>query len=261
MNRTLTGIVVGVALTLTVVIAATTGIISINAPWNVAFPDFTETEVEVSLPDEARIVAVERITLDCRARVYAEVPITGVRDHVALGQVYRTDTVEMTAYGDLDTCVSGHSARVVRHADGTTEVVIPGESIVFVRPRVDTVRTAETVRVDKGLVGKLTDTVPWVSDDVGLTPLAYAHAQNVIGSSACTAAAYEVTEQILIDAYTEQFIAQGADPESLSVIIDGEPIFASELPADFGEHVRMDTGGEAVSCAPADGLGVVTDVG
>ena len=261
MKRVLAGVSIGAVFTLAIVLAAWTGVISFTPPWQIAFPDFTETEVEISLPEEARIVAVEKITLDCRARVHAEVPIEGKRDHLAFGQVYRTDTVEMTAYGDLDTCVSGHSASVQRHADGTTEVVIPGESIVFVRPRVDTVRTAETVTVDKGLVGKLTDVAPWVSDDLGLTPLAYAHAQNVIGSSSCTAAAYDVTEQLIIDAYTEQFIDQGADPDSLSVTIDGDPIFAADVPADFGDNVQMGTTGGDVTCTPADGLGAITDVG
>ena len=51
-------------------------------------PEFTALEVEVSLPDEARIIAVEPITLDCRARVHAQVPDEGARRHRALGQVY-----------------------------------------------------------------------------------------------------------------------------------------------------------------------------
>ncbi len=233
----------------------------LTTPWEIAFPDFTDTEVELALPDEARIVAVEPITLDCRARVYAEVPIEGTREHSAFGQVYRTDSIEMTAYGDVDTCVSGFSTRVIRHPDGTTEVIIPGESIEFVRPRVDTVATADTVTIDKGLVGKLTDVAPWVSDDLGLTPMAYAHAQNVIGSSECMQAAYELTEQMLIDAYTEQFELQGADPDSLSVIIDGTPDFGDPTVVEWAEGVFMTEDGEALSCTPAAGLGTVADRG
>ena len=85
---------------------------------------------------------MEPISLDCRARIHAEVPVEGRREHELLGQVYRTDTVSMLAVGDVDTCVEGTSAEVVHHRDGTTEVIIPGESILFVRPRVDAVATA-----------------------------------------------------------------------------------------------------------------------
>ena len=55
-------------------------------------------------------------------------------------------------------------------------VIIPGESILFVRPRVDAVATADSVHEGKGTIGKLTDSFPWVDSDVGLTPLAYAYA-------------------------------------------------------------------------------------
>lgn len=230
--------------------AVWSGGVSINWPWKV-IPDFNDVAVALTIPNEVRIVKIEPISLDCRARVHAEVPLEGKREHKLLGQVYRTDSIEMDAIGDVDTCVDGTSAQVVHRRDGSTEVVIPGESIVFVRPRVNTVLSADSVAVDKGGVGKLTDVFPWVSDDLGLTPLAYAYAQNVIGSSQCMQAAYEVTEEVLIDAYRLQFIGQGADAATLVVRIEGEPIFVDPLPVNLGD-VTMDLSGEAITCVVSD---------
>jgi hypothetical protein len=252
MKKSLAGAAVGIVAV--AVFAVWSNMIDIHFPWE-ALPDLAAVEVELSLPDEARIVAVEPIALDCRARVHAEVPVEGTREHRLLGQVYRTDTVTLDAIGDVDTCVEGTSADVVYHRDGSTEVIIPGESIVFVRPRVDAVATADSVHVAKGTMGKITDVFPWVEDDLGLTPLAYAYAQNVIGSSQCMEAAYSVTRQVLIDAYRQQFIDQGADPDSLEVRIDGRPNFGSPPPLDMGPDVTMSVGADDIVCTTADGLG------
>jgi hypothetical protein len=229
------------------------GVVDLRFPWQV-LPEFNQVSVAVGLPDEARIIGVEPIHLDCRARVYAEVPVHGTREHRLFGQVYRTDTIDMTALGDIDTCVEGASAQVHHLRDGTTEVVIPGESIVFVRPRVDAVATADSVRVTKGHVSRLTDVFPWVDTDAGLTPLAYAYAQSVIGSSECTETAFAVTEQVLVDAYTEQFVANGADPEDLRVRIEGRPDFPSAPAVDLGD-LEMDVEHDAISCVAADQIG------
>ncbi len=234
--------------------AVWSNMIDVRFPWQV-LPEFAEVEVELSLPEEARIVEVEPIALDCRARIHAEVPVEGRREHSLFGQVYRTDTVTMQATGDVDTCVEGTSADVIYRRDGSTEVIIPGESILFVRPRVDAVATADSVHEGKGTIGKLTDSFPWVDSDVGLTPLAYAYAQNVIGSSQCMEAAYSVTQQVLIDAYRQQFIDQGADPESLTVRIDGRPLFPDAPPIDMGDDVTMAVTDEEIRCSTADGLG------
>lgn len=233
------------------------GMASFHWPWK-TLPEFNEVEVALTLPDEARIIGVEPIALDCRARVFAEVAVDGRREHRLFGRVYRTDRVEMTATGDVDTCVEGTSAEVMYRSDGTTEVVIPGESIVFVRPRVDAIATADSVTVSKGFVGRFTDIFPWVDTDLGLTPLAYAYAQDVIGSSACMEAAYQLTEQILIDAYSNQFVANGADPDSLSVTIDGRPSFgAGEPPPTLGD-VEMTPIDGGVACTLSDDVGGVT---
>ncbi|MDA3038014.1 MAG: hypothetical protein O3C27_00560 [Actinomycetota bacterium] len=232
---------------------AWTGTLSFDWPWR-PLPEFGDVEVTLLLPDAARIVSIEPIALDCRARVYAEVPIEGRREHSILDRVYRTDTVTMTAIGDVDTCVEGSSAQVVHRRDGSTEVIVLGSSIIFVRPRVDTVATAASVEVSKGLAGKLTDVFPWVSDDVGLTPLAFAHAQNVIGGSVCMQKAYAVTENMLVQAYRQQFIDQGADPQKLTVRIEGQPLFPEPAPLDLGEGVEMTAGTDEVVCLLADDL-------
>lgn len=230
-----------------------TGIGNFNWPWKV-LPEFNQVEVAIELPKEARIVAVEPIVLDCRARVHAEVPVEGKREHNLLGQTYRTDTVELYAIGDVDTCVEGAAADVIHRADGSVDVVIPGESIVFVRPRVNTVETADSVKVDKGLIGKITDIFPWVSDDLGLTPVAYAYAQNVIGSSQCMRTAFAVTQDVLTEAYRQQFIEQGFDPEKLSVTIDGNPIYFDPPPLEL-EGAEMTVGSESITCVASDDLG------
>ena len=232
------------------IILGQTGLLSIQGP---QFPDFNDVEVDVQLPEEARIVSVEPISLDCRARVHAEVPVEGVREHEALGVTYRTDRVTLDAIGDVDTCVDGSGTEVIRHSDGSTEVVIDAGSIVFVRPRVDAVATADSLTVDQGVMGKITDIFPWVDDDLGLTPLAYAYAQNVIGSSECMETAYSVTQDVLIEAYRNQMIDQGVDPGSLDVRIEGEPEFTDPADIDTGD-VELSVGGGSVTCVADDSL-------
>lgn len=253
MKQLAAGIVMGVTLVLGLGVVLWTGFVDIRWPWE-SLPEFAEVDVDVELPTEARIVGVEPIALDCRARVYAEIPVHGERRHQLFGATYRTDTVDLVAAGDIDTCVEGSAAQVTHYLDGTTEVVIPGESIVFVRPRVDTVATMDSVEVSRGLVGRVTDVFPWVDDDLGLTPAAYAYAQNVIGSSACTRTAYELTEQLLIDAYRQQFVDQGLDPDDLTVTIEGEPLFSDPEDIDLGEVELTVSNGET-SCVPSDDLG------
>lgn len=258
MNKFLGGVVAGAVFLAGA--ALYLGVANMQWPWSV-LPEFNEVEVSLTLPEEARIVGVQPIALDCRARVFAEVGIDGQRNHELFGKVYRTDRIEMTAFGDVDTCVEGTSAQVLYRPDGRTEVVIPGESIVFVRPRVDTVATADSVSVSKGFVGRLTDVFPWVDADLGLTPLAYAYAQDVIGSSECMEAAYLLTEQILIDAYTQQFIENGADPQSLSVTIDGRPTFGSgEMAPQLGDLDLAPTDG-AIACTLSDDIAGATVLG
>lgn len=250
MSKTFFGLAAVVLVLVVGIILGQTGLLSLQGP---GFPDFNDVEVEVELPEEARIVSVEAISLDCRARVHAEVPVEGVREHEALGVTYRTDRVTLHAIGDVDTCVDGSSTEVIRHGDGSTEVVIDAGSIVFVRPRVDAVATVDSLEVDQGVLGKVTDIFPWVDDDLGLTPLAYAYAQNVIGSSECMETAYAVTQDVLIEAYRNQMIDQGVDPDSLEVRIDGEPQFTDPPDIETGD-VQLSVGGGDVVCVADDSL-------
>ncbi|MEL7157578.1 MAG: hypothetical protein AAFN30_13375 [Actinomycetota bacterium] len=252
MQRLVVALLAGAFLIALGIAAGQTGLLRFAGP---ALPDFTAVEVDVTLPDEARIVAVEPISLDCRARVHAQVPVEGVREHSAFGRVYRTDRVTLDAVGDVDTCVDGSGTTVHHRTDGTTDVVIDGSSIVFVRPRVDAVASAESLTVDQGLVGKLTDVAPWVDDNLGLTPLTYAYAQNVIGSSDCMRTAYSVTEGLLVDAYRQQFIDQGIDPDQLTVTIDGEPHFDDPADIELGEGVRLSVGNGSITCVASDDVG------
>jgi hypothetical protein len=253
MHKIITSIVLGGFAALFIAVAFALGIFSISGP---SLPSFTAIDVQVSVPEEARITAVEPISLDCRARVYAEVPVEGKREHEAFGRVYRTDRITMHAYGDVDTCVDGSGVEVTHNRDGSTDVVIPGESIVFVRPRVDTVRTADSVDIDKDMIGKIIDAFPWVDDNLGLAPMAYAYAQNVIGSSECMETAYSVTQDILIDAYTQQVIDQGVDEDKLSVTIDGQPKFDNPDALDMGD-IEMQVRSGDITCVASEDLGGV----
>lgn len=231
------------------------GIVSFDWPWKVDEIAAVETSVVVEEPPT--IFRIEPINLDCRARVHAEVPLAGVSEHKILGQVYRTDTVTMTAIGDVDTCVEADGVEVIERSDGGFSVIVPGESIRFVRPRVDAVRTAESVTFDKGFVGKLTDVFPWVSDDNRLTTAAYAYAQGVIGGSECMQAAYEHTSTMIVDAYRSQMEEQGGDASAVDVRIEGDPDFEQNQPAPL-EGMDFEVAAGGASCEVADNAVVVS---
>ena len=225
------------------------GIVSFSWPWEIDEIAAVETTVVVEEPPT--IFRIEPINLDCRARVHAEVPLRGVREHEILGQVYRTDTVAMTAIGDVDTCVAADGVEIIERADGGFSVIIPGDSIRFVRPRVDAVLTAESVSFDKGFVGKFTDVFPWVSDDNSLTTSAYAYAQGVIGGSDCMQAAYEHTSIMIVDAYRAQMEAQGGERAGVDVRIEGEPDFDQNAPTEF-DGLNFDISAGGARCEVAD---------
>lgn len=230
------------------------GVTSFRWPWE-RLGDFNRVEVDFALPDTARIASVEPITLDCRARIHAVVPVEGVRQHQFFGRVYRTDRVRMAAIGDVDTCVEGASLQVAHLDDGSTELVVPAETIRFVRPRVDALATADSVEVEKGTVGKLTDAFPWVEESSPLVPQSYAYAQQVIGGSACMQAAYAATAQLLVDGYRGQFTQQGMDPDRLRVRIEGRPDFGQNEVESAPSDVEFLVQDGQVTCQPADDAG------
>ena len=207
------------------------GVVDIRWPWETV--NLASDHSSISQPETATIVDIEPIALDCRARIHTVVPIEGKRDHKLVGQTYRTDTVSVTAVGDIDTCVDAAGVEIVTRADGSTRVLVPASAIRFERPRVDTVATLDSVHFDKGFVGKLTDVFPWVSDNNGLTPAAYAYAQTIIGSSECMQQAFRATETAMRRAYHDQLTAAGADPTKLDIDVIGQPDFAgTTVPID-----------------------------
>ena len=106
----------GFAVALGAIVYAT-GMVKLSAP---SLPSVTTIEVEMAVPEEAKIIAVEPISLSCQARVFAQVPVEGKREHEAFGVVYRTDRISMQAYGDVDTCVDGSGAAITNNDDGKT---------------------------------------------------------------------------------------------------------------------------------------------
>ncbi len=237
---------------LSIVVLAMAGVIAIKMPWETINLDITETKTVVQATEPAKIVEIEPIELDCRSRVHAEVPIEGRKDHKAFGQTYRTDTVSMYAIGDIDTCVDASQVRIVAPSDGAHKVFIPAEAIEFVRPRVDAHATRDSVHFSKGWVGGLTDVFPWVSDNEGLTPAAYAYAQSVIGGSDCMSAAYEATESDVREAYVRQAVRQGIAREDVTVEVVGTP--------DFGMNDTEETLDQDFDFTVADG-GVLCELG
>lgn len=231
------GSVVVVGWALTVV-----GVFDFHWPWET---EITEQRASVIREEPAQVVKIEPVSLECHARVHAQVPVRATEEHLVLGRVYRTDTVEVQAAGDVDTCVEGDRATWYPNGQGGVDVRVPAGSIRFERPRVD-LHDVDT-DFEKGLAGKLTDALPWVADDQSLTTSALAFAQDTIGSSECMQAAYEVTEQMLVDAYTEQAIEQGMAADDVSVTILGRPDFDQNEPdptvaTDEFEFEIVDTG-------------------
>lgn len=225
MADALKGIVIGILLTGLVVAAFAFGLVRPQWPFglgDVLPRDLARVDATMKA-DEATITRIEPIALDCRTRIHAVVPVEGRRTHSLAGLTYRTDVVRLTARGDVDTCVNAADVVVEEDdEDGTFRVTIPGQAIRYVRPRVDTVATAESVSYDEGWIGELTGLLPGVDDSDPLMPGAYAFAQQVIGGSACMEQAFEVTRQIIEQAYIDQLTVQGAPLGTVEVVI-GEP--------------------------------------
>ena len=232
----------------TLIVLTNTGVIGIDWPWEkVDLPDPLTEETRIAQPEEATIIEIAPIALDCRARIHATVPVKGTRDHKIVGQTYRTDTVTMTAIGDIDTCVSADATEVIRVDDTSFRVLVPAEAISFERPRVDTVATRDSVSFDKGFVGKFTDVLPWVSDDSGLTPAAYAFAQQVVGSSECMERAWTITEVVIATAYRNELASQGGDANDVEVDIVGIPDFG-DPPSTEQDGFTFEVSGSGVNC-------------
>jgi hypothetical protein len=203
------------------------GWLDINWPWEDIIDEETVVEVDVE-EGPAQIIEISPISLDCRARIEAVVPVVGTQKTSVAGATVSTDTVRMLAVGDVDTCVDAGGVEIVERADGTFGVIIDASAIEFVRPRVDAVATMASVTTDRGIVKQVFEALPWTNEDDELTPAAFAFAQTVIGGSSCMEAAYEQTVSALTEAYQNQVTAQGASPDDVDVIVSGIP--------DFGQN-------------------------
>jgi len=241
-----------------IIVATNMGLIGIEWPWEkVSLPDVLTEETVVLQPEAATVYEIQPIALDCRARILAEVPVVGKREHKVLGKVYRTDTVSLTAKGDIDTCVDAASTTVHKLEGDRFQVVVPATAITFERPRVDAVATRDSVVFDKGLLGKFSDVFPWVSENSGLTPAAYAYAQEVVGSSECMERAWSITQTVVKKAYGDQLVAQGGDRRDVAVVIEGAPAFG-EAPAAQIDEFDFEVGDKAVNCV-VDGSAYIAD--
>lgn len=230
---------IGAAITFAVLVVGALlwfDVLDVNWPWEGVATSTTSVSYDRDRP-EPKIVEIEPIALDCRARIHAEVPVKAVREHQLAGKTYSTDTVEMTAIGDVDTCVDSSSVEIAERSDGSFDVIVPADSIEFVRPRVDAAATMDSVLVDRGLLSEFIGLFPGVSDNDGLTPAAYAFAQGVIGGSDCMRQAFDLTAETLERAYRNQMSSQGEDPDDIEVIISGIPDFTQN---DFPQDSRFD---------------------
>lgn len=227
------------------------GLLDWTWPWENIDVATTETTITFDEDEpEPEIIEIAPISLDCRARIVAQVPVQARREHELIGQTYRTDTVEMVAIGDVDTCVNTSGVEIAERTNGTFDVIVDASAIEFARPRVDAVATMDSVVYDKGLVGKITDVFPWVSDNDGLTPAAYAFAQSVVGGSDCMQQAYDLTRSALEQAYVAQIIEQGGTAGDIEVIVNGTPDFGqNDLPDDPAfEEFDFTVDGQAATC-------------
>lgn len=226
------------------------GVFDINWPWE----NVVQEEATVAIDEEAGPAVITQITpieLDCRARIEAEVPIVGTQRTTVAGATVSTDTIRMRAVGDVDTCVSADGVEIVERTDGTIGVIIDSDAIEFVRPRVDAIATQDSVTTDRGIINQLVEVFPWTNEDDELTPAAFAFAQTVIGGSSCMQAAYDQTESSLIEAYRQQMVDQGANPDDVDVIISGVPNFGQNTNDEqlLGEFEFVNDG--SASCVVA----------
>lgn len=227
------------------------GWLDINWPWEDVVTQ--ETAVAVDFTEgPPQITKITPVSLDCRARIAAEVPVVGTQKTQVAGATVSTDTIRMLAVGDVDTCVSTEGVDVVERTDGTIGVIIDASAIEFVRPRVDAVATMNSVTTDRGIVNQIFEALPFTNENDELTPAAFAFAQTVIGGSDCMQAAYDQTRAELIAAYQAQMVEAGLDRADVDVIISGIPDFGqNDLdPAVLGDFEFVEAPG--TSCIVRD---------
>ena len=214
-------------------------------PWENLVEEETTIEIDIEDVGPAQIIEITPIELDCRARIEAEVPVVGTQRTSVAGATVSTDTIRLRAIGDVDTCVAADGVEINERTDGTIGIVIDADAIEFVRPRVDAAATQDSVTTDRGVIGQLVEILPFTNEDDELTPAAFAFAQMVIGGSDCMSAAFDQTSIAIEDAYRQQVIDQGANPDDIDVIIAGTPDFGQndDDQAELGEFEFLEESG------------------
>lgn len=250
MNKALVafGTVAGVFVLSIIIVFAlvSTGFVDFVWPWENVVQEETIVEIDTEEVGPARVLDITPIALDCRARIQAEVPVVGTQRTSVAGATVSTDTIRMRAIGDVDTCVSGDGVEINERTDGTIGVIIDAGAIEFVRPRVDAVATMDSVTTDRGIVNQVIEALPFTNEDDELTPAAFAFAQTVIGGSDCMQAAFEQTTIALEEAYRQQMVDQGANPDDIDVIVAGTPDFGqNDDLVELGEFEFVEDAGTA----------------
>jgi hypothetical protein len=199
----------------------------------VGFPDLgidipaplsAEDKYRLDQPVPGEIVRVEPIAIECRATVDAVVPLALTKDVrysvFGAGLFTRSEHGFYTAYGDVDVCVGIDNTRITGTEDFGWNVQVDAADIEFRRPRVDTIRSAQSweLHTDWGWVPGVDG-----NDDAGTD--ASALAQLFIGSSECMEAAWDATVFSVVESYRYQAQQQGVDPALVEVTINGTPNF------------------------------------
>ncbi len=247
------GTVAGVFLLALILVVSlvSVGWLDVSWPWENVVQQETTVEIDTEDVGPARIIEITPIALDCRARIEAEVPVVGTQRTSVAGATVSTDTIRMRAIGDIDTCVGEGGVEINERTDGTIGVIIDAGAIEFVRPRVDAVRTMDSVTTDRGVINQLVEILPYTNEDDELTPAAFAFAQTVIGGSDCMRAAFDQTTTALEAAYRQQMVDQGANPDDIDVIVSGSPDFGQndDAVSELGEFEFIEDAG--TSCVVA----------
>lgn len=218
----------------------------------VGLPTVVEVDIEdqitVDIPNEPEIIRIDPIALDCRARTDVAVSARGIMDHYATIDlplvapkrvVYRTDSLEYQGVGDVETCVPPEASTIFQTTK-ETKVTIDASQVVFNRPRLTFAKDFE-INYDQGLLGKITNAAPWVSDDSPLYDLTLHQAQKQVASESCMRKAWSATQAAVRNAYygivAEQY---GIDASSITVHFVGEPNFwqAGKAPDEATSQLR-----------------------
>ncbi len=181
-------------------------------------------------------VRVRPLDLSCKARIDAVVPLKGEAKSTAhaplidVNLTYNTDTITMTAIGDVDTCFPATGA-TVKHTDTSWLVKIDASQTVLNRPRVKPAATAQSVSYHPGAGRKLVKLLPIVNfflvneNGSRLTLEAEAFAQSIIGGSSCMKAAWPATKRAIVQTYQDDAKRKGIPASHVHVSFTGQPAF------------------------------------